>query len=102
MALTTQSRRRCHGPTCKSLLARHCKTILGSAKWTGVWDRIGHFLHDDDMIENEGLWPSGFDDFSQKYRNFVETLDSHRLLAYLPAPSVMSQWGQVMTATFKV
>lgn len=66
----------------RAWVARHCNAILGTRKWSGLWDRIGAFLHDADMVENEGLWPSGSDDFSKKYRNFVETLDSHRLLTF--------------------
>jgi DNA helicase II / ATP-dependent DNA helicase PcrA len=66
----------------RAWVARHCQTILGSASWSKMWDRIGNFLHDADIIENEGLWPSGTNDFCQRYRTFVETLDSHRLLTF--------------------
>jgi DNA helicase-2/ATP-dependent DNA helicase PcrA len=66
----------------RAWVARHSYAILGTRSWSGLWDRIGTFLHDADMVENEGLWPAGSDDFSKKYRTFVETLDSHRLLTF--------------------
>ena len=66
----------------RAWVARYGQTILGTRSWKGMWDRIGNFLRDADTIENQGLWPSGSDDFSRRYRNFVETLDSHRLLTF--------------------
>lgn len=66
----------------RAWVARHRKVILGTNEWSGLWDRVGAFLRDADMIENEGLWPSGSDDFSKRYRAFVESLDSHRLLTF--------------------
>jgi DNA helicase-2/ATP-dependent DNA helicase PcrA len=66
----------------RAWVARHSYAILGTRQWSGLWDRIGAFLHDADMVENEGLWPSGDDDFSKRYRAFVEALDSHRLLTF--------------------
>lgn len=66
----------------RAWVARHCNAILGTRRWSGLWDRISAFLHDADMLENEGLWPSGPDDFSNRYRAFVDTLDSHRLLTF--------------------
>ncbi len=66
----------------RAWVARHSNAILGSREWKGLWDRIGAFLDDADMVENEGLWPTGSDDFSKRYRSFVETLDSHRLLTF--------------------
>lgn len=66
----------------RAWVARHQKVIFGSNEWRGLWDRVGAFLRDADVIENEGLWPSGSDDFSKRYRAFVETLDSHHLLTF--------------------
>ena len=66
----------------RAWVAGHCGAILGSKKWKGMWDRVDEFLHDADIIENEALWPSGSDDFSRKYRKFVEILESHRLLTF--------------------
>lgn len=66
----------------RAWVARHQKAILGTSEWSGLWDRIDSFLFDADMVENEGLRPSGSDDFSERYRAFVETLDSHRLLTF--------------------
>ena len=48
----------------------------------GLWDRINAFLHDADLVDNEGTKPSGSDAFSRRYARFVELLDSHRLLTF--------------------
>lgn len=66
----------------RAWIARYCNAILGSSNWSGLWNRIDVFLHDADIVENEGLWPSGSDEFSKKYRAFIETLNSHRLLTF--------------------
>ncbi len=70
------------GDALRAWVARYCREILGSKQWKGLWDRVGDFLRDADMIENEGLWPSGSDVFSKRYRAFVEMLDAHRLLTF--------------------
>jgi DNA helicase II / ATP-dependent DNA helicase PcrA len=66
----------------RAWVARHSKAVLGTNKWSGMWDRVAGFLHDADILENEGLWPKGSDDFSKRYREFAETLEAHRFLTF--------------------
>ena len=63
-------------------VARNSNAILGTRKWSGLWDQVGAFLRGADTVENEGLWPRGSDEFSIRYREFVETLNSYRLLTF--------------------
>ncbi len=63
-------------------IARHSREVLGTPEWGGMWDRINNFLRDIDLIENEGIMPSGSNAFSRRYCRFVELLDSHRLLTF--------------------